>query len=146
MSGLRRLLPLLLATLLALSPAAALAQGGAGDDQYRDPFAGSGESGSGAGGASDAPRVTDEPPAPLGSGSADAGSSASGSTQAAANPQQGTAGPTGSASGSSSEAFPSARQELPRTGLDAAVIACLGIGLLAAGIGLRLRTVDGSAT
>ena len=41
----RRLVPLLACALIAGTPAVAHAQGGAGDDQYQDPFAGSNSGG-----------------------------------------------------------------------------------------------------
>jgi len=134
----RRLLPLLLCGLLAAVPATVLAQGGAGDDQYQDPFAGqgsdSGRSGNSSGsnsgstgtttqsGGNTAPELTQNP---------DLGSSTPAPTPAAAPATSGTAGVTTS------------RSELPRTGFDAPEVALLGIGLLAAGIGLRLRVAHG---
>ena len=140
----RRLVPLLLCALLAGVPAVAMAQGGAGDDQYQDPFAGSGsgggnsgpadsggsgQSGSGSDGAQDSGSSQDPAPAPA-PDPAPATSSPAPATPAA--PAASSAAPvTG------------ARAELPRTGLDVRFVALLGLGLLAAGVGLRLRAGDG---
>src|SRR5690606_32432442 len=143
-----RIVPLLLCGLLAAMPAAALAQGGAGDDQYQDPFGGTstgstGPSGGSGGGSSG------------GGGSDDADAGRSGSSRPSSGPDTPTSG--GSAGGgmaggeappltqdpglgpaeSSAGADTGARTELPRTGMDAPIVALLGAGLLAAGLGLR---------
>jgi LPXTG-motif cell wall-anchored protein len=150
----RRIAALLAVALLAGAPAVAHAQGSAGDDQYQDPFGGSTSGGKKSGGSKNS-----------GSGSSSSGSSSTGSSSTGSSGTTGSSGSTssgttsapatsssttGSSSSSGSTAAPAAtssgsRQELPRTGLDAPVIALLGIGLLAAGVGLRLRlrTVDG---
>jgi len=136
----RRIAALLAAALVAGAPAVAHAQGSAGDEQYQDPFGGATN---GAGQKSGASK---------GSGSSSSGSStpapSSGSTSSAPTPapaSSSTGSATSSGSAAASAPAPSTRQELPRTGLDAPVIALLGIGLLAAGVGLRLRlrAVDG---
>jgi len=104
--------PALLATilmLLVLSAPAAWAQS-AGDEQYDDPFAGQEDQGSS---AQPAPTAT---PAP-------APAAAPAAQQAA--PAQ--AAPTASAA------------QLPRTGADALLTALAGVGLVMAGVGLRLR-------
>lgn len=127
---------LLTCAFLALGPAHALAQGGAGDDQYQDPFgssgspAQSGQSGSGSGSPSQGsaarggsqPPLTQRPRTDLGAGP----TSASGTKRA---------------DSASAQAAP-ANGRLPNTGLSVPGIAALGLGLLVAGIGLRLRTVD----
>jgi LPXTG-motif cell wall-anchored protein len=124
----RRLAAPLAAIILTMSPAAALAQS-AGDQQYADPFgnneqnqSGGGSSGGGGGGGS-------------GGGQGQAAPSATG---VAATQAQGATG-TSSATGS---AVQSGQGELPRTGLDAGLVAVLGAGLLLAGLALRRRTAD----
>lgn len=110
----------ILAAALALSaPGAALAQS-AGDDQYRDPFAGEEQPDDAAGG--------DDPEASGGSGGA--GGSGGGSTAAPAPTAQTapvTTAPTATTAG----------ETLPRTGADAWILAIAGVGLLAAGSALR---------
>lgn len=124
---------LLACAALAAAPAHALAQGGAGDDQYQDPFGGTSTTGSSSSGSgrtgstgSTAP-LTTRPSTNL---------SATGST--------GSSSTTGTSTGSttSTTTNPSATGSLPNTGLDVPGIAALGLGLLVTGIGLRLRTVD----
>jgi hypothetical protein len=114
----RPLAAVLTALLLLSSPTAALAQS-AGDDQYEDPFAGQGDP-SGGGGEPTQPAE----PAP--------GTSAAPATSGSAGAEADAAAGT-SASGSDG------RSELPRTGLEAPLVAMLGSGLLLAGAGLRLR-------
>lgn len=110
----------ILAAALALSaPGAALAQS-AGDDQYRDPFAGEEQPDGSTGG--------DDPEASGGSGGA--GGSGGGSTAAPAPTAQTapvTTAPTATTAG----------ETLPRTGADAWILAIAGVGLLAAGSALR---------
>jgi pyruvate dehydrogenase E2 component (dihydrolipoyllysine-residue acetyltransferase) len=104
--------PALLATvlmLLLLAAPAAWAQS-AGDEQYDDPFAGQEDQGSS---AQPAPTAT---PAP-------APAAAPAAQQAA--PAQ--AAPTASAA------------QLPRTGAETLLTALAGVGLVMAGVGLRLR-------
>lgn len=157
----RRLLPFLLCGLLAALPATVLAQGGAGDDQYQDPFGpgsgqtdtgssgGGGESGSSGGGGN-------------GSGNRGGGGSGSSGGSSGGGDAPASSG-TSSGSGASTETPPltqdpglgsaetsgtanaGPRTELPRTGMEAPIVALLGAGLLAAGLGLRLRVraVDG---
>jgi hypothetical protein len=135
----RRLAVLLAAALLACVPAAAHAQGGAGDDQYQDPFGGQT--------AKPAKPKTPSRPSSGSAGQDDSSSGASGQSSApAATPSQTTEPSSSAAAPASSSPTPSAAaQELPRTGLDAHLVALLGLGLLAAGVGLRLRlgAVDG---
>lgn len=143
MTGCRRLAPVLATAVLAVSAAPARAQSGAGDDQYTDPF-GSGStttkshkssprstthkqsSTSQAGG----PPLSNQPPVSTGSSTTSTPPPSTGSTAPAPST---TSAPAASSAG-----------ELPRTGLDVPGIALLGAGLLASGIGLRLRTVDDS--
>ncbi len=129
----RRLAAPLAAIILTLSPTAALAQS-AGDQQYADPFGnneqnqsgGRGGGGSGGGGGG-------------GSGGGQ-GQAAPGAGGVAASQAQGATGTAGSpATGTAAE---SGRGELPRTGLDAGVVAVLGAVLLLAGLALRRRTAD----
>ena len=108
----RRLLPLTCAVALAF-PASALA-GGAGDDQYQDPFA-------------DEPAQTQSAPAPQDSAPAQ---------QAAPQTDSGSAAPAPSAT--------PAAPALPRTGADAGLAALGGGALLLAGVALRRRTADGA--
>jgi LPXTG-motif cell wall-anchored protein len=103
-----------LAAVLALAtPGTALAQS-AGDDQYRDPFAGENESEQGgSGGGEDTPTPPPSPaPTPAPSPSAPAGTTA--------------AEPTATTAGT-----------LPRTGLGAGWITAAGLALIVAGAGLR---------
>ena len=104
--------PALLATILMLfllAAPAAWAQS-AGDEQYDDPFAGQEDQGSS---AQPAPTAT---PAPA--------PAAAPAAQQAAAPQ---AAPTASAA------------QLPRTGAETLLTALAGVGLVMAGVGLRLR-------
>lgn len=109
----RRLATLLAAATLAAAPAAAHAQG-AGDQQYQDPFGGE-QSG---GGSQTTPNVDQAPQL----------------TPSVSTPSSSGTGATGTSS-------PQAGS-LPNTGADARLLAAFGLGLLLAGIGLRLRTAD----
>jgi LPXTG-motif cell wall-anchored protein len=111
-----RLATLLAAAALITAPATAFAQG-AGDQQYQDPFGGQ-QSGSG---TQTTPNVQQTPP-PL----APTVSTPSGSAGTPASPGTSSAQPG----------------SLPNTGADARLLAAFGLGLLIAGIGLRLRTAD----
>jgi LPXTG-motif cell wall-anchored protein len=108
----RRLLPLTCALALAF-PASAFA-GGAGDDQYQDPF------------ADDQPAQTQSAPAPQGSA-----------------PAQEAAPQADSGAGTPAPSATPAAPSLPRTGADAGLIAAGGGVLLAAGLALRRRAADG---
>lgn len=132
MSAFRRIVVPLVATLsLVGAPATALAQG-AGDEQYSDPLAGStqttqssgssGSSGSGSSSTETSP-LTQSPPV-TGSGSTTTGTA------------------TGTTAGQGTAATSSAGTQLPNTGADPRVLALLGLALLLAGAGLRLRTRD----
>lgn len=106
--------------MLALAlPASAWAQS-AGDNQYQDPFANGSPSAGSRGG----------------SGSA---SQADGSGQTTSGGLQTAGGGSGSSSSTSgATASTAASGELPRTGLDVAPIAALGLTFLLAGLLLRL--------
>jgi hypothetical protein len=107
---------------LAVAPAAAYAQNGAGDQQYQDPFAGGAP-------APSAPKAQ-KPSAPL--------SQAPPVTSARATPAAPAAQPAATAT-----AAPAAQGQLPRTGLDVRLVAAAGLVLLLAGGALRLRLADG---
>ena len=111
----RRLLTLTCALLIAL-PGTAFA-GGAGDDQYEDPF-----------GDEPAGTTTQSAPAP-------AQESPPSPTEAHNDAAAAAAAPTAS----------SAAPTLPRTGTDAGLAALGGGALLLAGLALRRRTADGVA-
>jgi hypothetical protein len=117
----RRLATVLLAASLAF-PAVAHAQGGAGDDQYQDPFGNSGgSSGSGSGSS--------------GSGSKDSNMpSLSSAPPAASAPSV-----TSTATAPSASASTVQGAQLAATGADPVLMALLGAGLLLGGTGLRLR-------
>jgi LPXTG-motif cell wall-anchored protein len=112
----RRIAAVLAVLAVGSAPAGALAQsGGAGDDQYVDPIGGNTQQQGGGG----------------------------------SNSSSGTStGPTLSAtpnlSASSSQTTPATpvAQQLPRTGLDAGVVAAIGLALVLAGAALRRRLVD----
>jgi LPXTG-motif cell wall-anchored protein len=111
----RRIAALTVAALLAF-PGTALA-GGAGDDQYQDPFG-------------DEPAQSDEPAA----------------TQEQEEPAPATEAPAEPAAPAESAApAQSAAPALPRTGAGADVVALGGGALLLAGLALRRRTADGAA-
>lgn len=142
MTRLRRFSVLLtFAVLLAGSSAPAHAQS-AGDDQYADPFAGS-----------PAPKPTPSTsaapaPAPAAPPSTPAPAAAAGSNDATA--PSGGSDPAGTsapaiASGPAPAAGPAPAgvAELAETGADVWRVAGLGLVLLLAGLGLRLRTADG---
>jgi LPXTG-motif cell wall-anchored protein len=134
----RRIVVLLAVALLGvgvpLTSTAFAQDGGAGDQQYSDPFggddssSGSDNSNSGSGSNSDAAPLT-QAPQTSGSGSSGSGSTGSGS---------GTAGTTQSGT-SSSPTAPAASGTLPNTGLDARVLVLAGVVLLLVGVGLRMR-------
>jgi hypothetical protein len=107
---------LALAALVVALPVAAVAQD-AGSNQYQDPLAG--EPGSGGGG---------------GGGSSGGGGGGGGDPT----PADGTQNVQQAESGDGSQVAQT-RDQLPATGVDAALIAFCGLGLLALGVGLRLR-------
>ena len=133
---------MLLLVLMALAvPAVSLAGGSAGDQQYTDPFAGSGGSGSHtAGTTTSSPATTTSSPAPAQTthsaapSTTPAAPSSADPTTAAAVPT--TAGePTATMAGGSSTT-------LPYTGYDAWTAVGFGLTLVAGGAALRwhLRT------
>ena len=109
MPGWRRIVSLA-AVLLALTPAAALAQS-AGDEQYQDPFQGQGQA---------TPTATPAPAQPAQAPAAPAATAAPAAPPAAA-------------------AAPAQAAQLPRTGWDAALPGVCGLILLSAGGVLRAR-------
>jgi hypothetical protein len=131
MRATRRLAAPLAALILAAAPATAVAQN-AGDEQYVDPFANSGQSG---GGSSNG-------------GSSGSNGSSGSAGQTGSSSGAGVAGTTAQATPSTSSATTSAAsaaeatgsaEELPRTGLDAGVVAAIGAALLLSGLTLRRR-------
>jgi hypothetical protein len=125
MTGSRRLLPVLATVALAASAAPARAQSGAGDDQYTDPF-----------GTSTTKKTSTTPKSASKSQSGPPLSNQPPVSSSGLNSATTTTTPTPAPEASSGE--------LPRTGFEVPGIALLGAGLLASGIGLRLRTVDES--
>ena len=137
MTGCRRLAPVLATAVLAVAAAPARAQSGAGDDQYTDPF--------GSGSTTTKHKSTSSTTQKQSSKTQTGGPPLS--NQPPVSSTSTTPAPTSTGSTSTTPATTSTPQataagELPRTGLDVDGIALLGAGLLATGIGLRLRTVD----
>jgi hypothetical protein len=127
----RRSLPaVLIATVLAATPAAALAQN-AGDEQYADPFAPGSGQGDGAPAEQPSTPPAEQPSAPPAGG--DAGQAdpvpAPAPTPEPAPTETSTAAPAEAAQGPS----------LPRTGLPILPLAAVGLVLLVAGGALRRR-------
>ena len=118
-------LPVVLAALaLALfQPAAGLAQS-SGDDQYSDPF-GQDDGGSSGGGG-----TTGSPGTPETAGT----TGTTGTTE--------SSGTTGSSGTTATASAASARDELPRTGLETLLVGGAGMLVLASGVALRLRLRD----
>jgi len=104
---------------VALAPAAAHAQNGAGDEQYTDPFAGQSQ-------PKAKPKPTTVQPAPH--------------RQLPATPQPATNAQQPAASAPQPAA---AQGELPRTGFDLVPVTLLGVALVLAGLALRRRTAHG---
>ena len=114
----RRIAAVLVVLAFAIVPGAALAQsGGAGDDQYVDPIGGNSQQQDN--GGSNGP-----------SGGSSTGPALSNSPSLSAQATPSTTAPASSA------------QELPRTGLDAGVVALAGLVLVLAGVAVRLRLRD----
>ena len=107
---------------LALAPATAFAQNGAGDDQYQDPFAGDGSS--------------SQTSPSSGSGSS---SSSSGSTTQQTPQSAPSATPAAPAQSSAAAPTTASGDELPRTGSDPWLPAFGGLALLAVGLALLRR-------
>jgi hypothetical protein len=135
MRATRRLAAPLAALILAAAPSAAVAQN-AGDEQYADPFANEGGAQSGGGSNN--------------SGSGGSGNSSGSSGSNGSNGSAGVAGTTAQATPSAQTTTPStsaaqttaSAEELPRTGLDAGVVAAVGAALLLTGLALRRRLGD----
>ena len=111
-----RIAVLLACAALLAAPATALAQSGAGDQQYQDPFAGQQQSGSGGSSGSSG-----------GSGLSQSAPSGAGTAQAA--PAGGAAPAAGASTAQGAQ--------LARTGIDLRILAGVGLVLLAAGVALR---------
>ena len=122
----RRIAAVLAVLAVGVAPGAAFAQsGGAGDDQYIDPIGGNSQQ---------------QNSGNSGNSNGSSGSSSNGSTGPALSNS-----PALSAQASpSTAAAPAASsgQELPRTGLDAGLVAAAGLTLLLAGAALRRRLRD----
>jgi len=114
-----RIAAFLASAALLLAPGAALAQsGGAGDQQYQDPFSGQ----------------------QSGSGSSSSGSSGSGSSSGGSGLSQSAPSSTGTAAPTVTQGTGAATAQggqLARTGIDLRLLAGLGMLLLVAGIALR---------
>jgi predicted flap endonuclease-1-like 5' DNA nuclease len=109
-----RRLSVLAATLALAFPAAALAGGSAGDNQYSDPFGNT--------------QPSQAPPA------------VTNTTPAATPPATSTSAPAAAPSSSSrASTTAEASGQLPRTGLDLRLVGGIGIVLVAGGIALRRR-------
>jgi hypothetical protein len=133
MRATRRLAAPLAALILAAAPSAAVAQN-AGDEQYADPFAneggaqsGGGSNNSGSGGSGNS----------SGSNGSNGSAGVAGTTAQATPSAQTTTTPAASAAETTASA-----EELPRTGLDAGVVAAVGAALLLTGLALRRRLGD----
>lgn len=118
-----RIAALLATAAVAVASAPALAQsGGAGDQQYVDPFSGQSQQPSKPKTSKRSTTTTPAPaPAPAVSGSSTSGTGTSSTT----------ADPTSSSA-----------QTLPRTGMDAGFVAAIGLALLLTGVALRVRLRD----
>jgi LPXTG-motif cell wall-anchored protein len=107
---------------VALAPAAAHAQNGAGDEQYTDPFAGQSQP---------KPKAKPKPASPQQQAQP---------TQQQATPQATTPAPAAQAEAQAPAAAP---RELPRTGFDVVPVALIGVALVLAGLALRRRAAHG---
>jgi LPXTG-motif cell wall-anchored protein len=140
--GRRLSLAAVVAVALAWAAAPVAHAQGAGDQQYSDPFAGSGSGGGGSssGGGSSGGGSS-------GGGSSSSGSVSSGSSSGSGSSSSAGAGEASSASGASTSTGStstgtSSTSTLPRTGLDTDLVALAGFGLLLSGVGLRLRLAE----
>jgi LPXTG-motif cell wall-anchored protein len=109
-----------LTLLLALSPAAAFADG-AGDDQYQDPLV-----------APSTPKKKKKA----------ASTAPSSTTPAATTAPAATSAPAAAKSTQTTAAPSASSQELPRTGAPAGLVGLAGAGLIASGAILRRRTAS----
>jgi LPXTG-motif cell wall-anchored protein len=105
---------------VALAPAAARAQDGAGDQQYTDPFAGQSQ-----------PKPKPKPTAPAQQQTQPA--------QQQTQPQTTAPAPAAAPAATAQQTGASAR-ELPRTGFDVIPVALVGVALVLAGLALRRRS------
>jgi hypothetical protein len=133
MRATRRLAAPLAALILAAAPSAAVAQN-AGDEQYADPFANGGGSQSGGGSNNSG---SGNSSGSSGSNGSNGSAGVAGTTAQATPSAQGTTTPSTSAAQTTASA-----EELPRTGLDAGVVAAVGAALLLTGLALRRRLGD----
>lgn len=115
----RRIAAVAASLAVALAPAAARAQDGAGDQQYTDPFAGQSQ-----------PKPKPKPTAP-------AQQQTQPSQQQQTTPPATTAPAPAPAAAAQQPA--AASRELPRTGFDVVPVALVGIVLVLAGLALRRR-------
>ncbi|MGZ6673543.1 MAG: LPXTG cell wall anchor domain-containing protein [Solirubrobacteraceae bacterium] len=115
----RRIAAVAASLAVALTPAAACAQDGAGDQQYTDPFAGQSQ-----------PKPKPKPTAP-------AQQQTQQPSQQQAAPQTTTQAPAPAAQQQPSAS--SSSRELPRTGFDVIPVALVGVALVLAGLALRRR-------
>jgi LPXTG-motif cell wall-anchored protein len=115
----RRIAAVAVSLAVALAPAGAHAQDGAGDEQYTDPFAGQSQPKPKA-----KPKPTPVQPVP----------------HQQLPSKQATPQPTVSAQQQQPAATPS---ELPRTGFDVVPVALIGVALVLAGLALRRRAAHG---
>jgi LPXTG-motif cell wall-anchored protein len=111
----RRIAAVAASLAVALAPAAACAQDGAGDQQYTDPFAGQSQ-----------PKPKPKPTAPA---------------QQQAQPSQQQAAPQtpAPAPAPATQQPAASSRELPRTGFDLIPVALVGVALVLAGLALRRR-------
>jgi LPXTG-motif cell wall-anchored protein len=111
----RRIAAVAASLAVALAPAAARAQDGAGDQQYTDPFAGQSQ-----------PKPKPKPTAPA---------------QQQAQPSQQQAAPQtpAPAPAPATQQPAASSRELPRTGFDLIPVALVGVALVLAGLALRRR-------
>jgi LPXTG-motif cell wall-anchored protein len=118
----RRIAAVAVSLAVALAPAAAHAQDGAGDEQYTDPFAGQSQP---------KPKPKPKPVQPV--------------PHQQLPSQQATPQTTTPARAPAAQQQPAASssRELPRTGFDAIPVALVGVALVLAGLALRRRAAHG---
>jgi LPXTG-motif cell wall-anchored protein len=115
----RRIAAVAVSLAVALAPAAAHAQDGAGDEQYTDPFAGQSP-----------PKPKPKPVQPV-------------PHQQLPSQQQATPQTTTPAPAAQQQPGASSSRELPRTGFDVVPVALVGVALVLAGLALRRRAAHG---
>jgi LPXTG-motif cell wall-anchored protein len=116
----RRIAALAASIAVALAPAAARAQDGAGDEQYTDPFAGQSQ-----------PKPKPKPTAPA----------QQQQTQTQQTPQ--AAPQTTAQAPAAQQPAAASSRELPRTGFDVLPLVLVGVALVLAGLALRRRAAHG---